>query len=195
MESVCLLLENPIEGVKLSRVANESGPLLAKSRNMLVESFLEISDATHLWFVDTDIHFDLKVLPRLLADDVDIVCGLYYGMQDGERFIPAHIEEETLEGGTGLRILVAPELDAAPDPLIPVFSVATGCMLVKRRVLDPELGGLGFSIREMHPFGYDIYREQALGEDVTFCLRARKAGFEVFLDREARCGHLKRFLI
>jgi hypothetical protein len=48
---------------------------LGHARNALVESFLE-SDATDLIFVDSDVGFDAKVLPRILLSDKLVVGGL-----------------------------------------------------------------------------------------------------------------------
>jgi hypothetical protein len=66
-----------------------------------------------------------------------------------------------------------------------VDAVASGCMVVARRVLEHS---------EMKaPFNriWDEWGEVVCGTDLAFCGRARKAGFEVWAHFGCPCEHLK----
>ena len=59
---------------RFSYLFNES--LITRARNYLVDEFLR-SDATHLMFIDSDIHFNPQDILTLLAMDKDIIGAPY----------------------------------------------------------------------------------------------------------------------
>src|ERR1700685_3100180 len=78
MQSVyVLLLQAPrLEiSVQLDLIAHEA--LITRGRNCLVSKFLDQADATHLFFIDADIAFDISQVTRMLAFDQDLVAGMY----------------------------------------------------------------------------------------------------------------------
>lgn len=177
----------------------ESGPFLVKARNELLKHFLMKSTADYAWFIDTDQHVDLDVLPKLLDAGKDVISPVVYGMVEGERFLPFHFNTgvEVSDDGelTGrqkmLRNVDATELESSPGNLLQVYSVGMACTLIKREVVEK----LGIDVPRMWPFGHESYQDQLLGEDVTFCHRANEAGFKVWVRKDARIGHWKHFLI
>ena len=59
----------------LETMVNES--LISRARNTLTAKFLDMPDATHLFFVDADIGWEPWHLLVLLNRDVDVIGGLY----------------------------------------------------------------------------------------------------------------------
>jgi len=64
--------------------------------------------------------------------------------------------------------------------LAPVDWVGAGALLVRRPVLE-----------KMAPGPWFWPDETGDGEDITFCLKARAAGFRVYCDGRAQVGHLQ----
>ena len=59
----------------LETMVNES--LISRARNTLTAKFLDMPDATHLFFVDADIGWEPWHLLVLLNRNVDVIGGLY----------------------------------------------------------------------------------------------------------------------
>lgn len=120
-----------------------------------------------LW-LDSDMTFSADILYRLLRDKKDIVSGLYYKRQLPK--IPV-IYEKT-DGG------FIPMMEI-PEGMFRADAVGMGCTLMKTEALKKvREGGEMFS-----PY-------TRMGEDLSFCVRAKKAGLEIWCDPEIKCGHL-----
>jgi len=165
---------------------------VAENRNDLVKQFLNHpAKSEWLWVLDPDIVFEPDALAKLLAvahpDKAQIVAGAYYlNSQEAEASITWHADTPD-----GLRLFRRPP--NMPDRAIVLGSCGMGCTLIHRSVFE--------KLAELHKddpwtwFGHDLLdtREGVIraGEDVTFCLRARAAGFTVV----GHCGvvveHLK----
>ncbi len=65
------------------------------------------------------------------------------------------------------------------DGLLPVESVGTGCLMLRRRVL------------EAIPFPWFEHPVPGIGEDTSFCVKARRHGFPVYMDTELCAGHIE----
>jgi len=82
----------------------------------------------------------------------------------------------------------------APGAVVDVDLVGAGCLLVHRSVLeslppsDPNRGKRWFDWRvdmqHLLPPG------EAMSEDFTFCLNARKHGYKILVDTSIRCRHV-----
>jgi hypothetical protein len=158
------------------------GTYIDKNRQELADAAL-LDDATHLFWLDDDMRFEPDVLLRLLAHDKPIV-GLNYprravaSVPTAIRYIgDEHHEREPLftnEADTGLAMVEA---------------IGFGCLLIKAEVFE-KLQRPFFETR------YDPIRGQRVGEDVDFCIKARRAGFDVLVDQAASqtVGHIGKFV-
>lgn len=76
-------------------------------------------------------------------------------------------------------------LPATPDALVKCDAIATGAMLIERRVLE--------AIRDAHPGErrpwFRSHLDTGGGEDFFFCEQARAAGFDVWVDFGVQCAH------
>jgi hypothetical protein len=167
--------------------------MIYHSRNKIAQKFLE-TDAKWLLMIDDDIipcigrpnwmkstvanartlpdaPLQRHVLQRLIGANKTLIGGAYFGRQDGA---PLMCSDRTLE----------PKARAYQDEVASVDWVATGCMLVHRKVFD--------DIKEKYPeldspiangeFDYFHPINSVTGEDVSFCKRAKEAGHQPYID-------------
>jgi GT2 family glycosyltransferase len=188
VESLLQVVVGLSENHEVSVRASVGGPMIAKHRNMLAKSFLEDPRGwDYLLFVDSDMAFRTKDVLTLLKANKPIIGGLYFGIPYGslERFVVAL---KTDENGS---------LSPIPVGKLPkrgscrVNALGMGFTLIKREVIET----LGPDHEKQWPFAETLVDGKGRGEDVTFCLRAKEAGFLSWLCVDARVGHIKSFTI
>lgn len=127
--------------VRFSFLFNES--LITRARNYLVDEFLR-SGATHLLFIDSDIHFDPQDVLALIALNKDIVGAPYPKKSINWRNIAgALIKNPTINPGELDGLVGDYVFNPVPgtkqfkvtEPL-EVMEIGTGYMMVKREVFD-----------------------------------------------------------
>jgi hypothetical protein len=125
--------------LKFSFLFNES--LITRARNYLVDEFLR-SDATHLLFIDSDIHFDPNDVIALLALDKDIIGAPYPKKAINWKNIQrAMIKNPMINPGELDNLVGDYVFNPVPgttqfkvtEPL-EVMEIGTGFMMVKREV-------------------------------------------------------------
>jgi hypothetical protein len=171
-------------------VAIEASGNLAKARNRLVVEFLDNHpECDWLWFCDTDMVFKADTLHRLVARAVqhDLkILGALCVIVTAEGAVPTMFlpDEDAVT-----RVM----LDYPDNEVAEVAATGTGCLLVHRDVLKDMRLKRGGSVHSW--FGYDQFNTAAgeweLGEDVSFCLRARESGWKVYVDTTCAVGHHK----
>ena len=174
-----------------------SGCQLSTARNQMVRDMLDQADAEWLWMLDSDATFSGDMLYRLLAHDEPIVGALAHRIrgtkpiveESPERdIVPVVYKQERDENGNwvGYR-----ELETYGRGLIEADATGCHCLLVHRDVFEKVDTG--------HPhrwFHESVLSNGALaGEDITFCLAARDAGFRVMIDTSIEAGHVKPFVM
>jgi hypothetical protein len=165
-------------------------PRIATARNGIVRAFLESSEAEWLWMLDTDMVFRPDALERLLefADPAEtpILGGLCFGMTlMGEIFPTLYI---CPDDGTKLQHM----FNYPKDTIMSVAATGAACLLLHRGVLEDM--GKNFE----HPrewFSDQIWNGQDMGEDMTFCFRARELGYPVKVHTGLRIGHVKPWIV
>ncbi len=166
----------------------QSGPHLSLGRTRIVEWFLE-TKAAWLLMLDVDMSFTpdaaLAVLDTANAERSPIVGGLFYGFQPATGMVI----EAMRENSDGYPM----PIDAPSDgSLVDVDFIGAGFLCVHRRVFQ--------KLAELHPsplpyFEEIIHNGLPLGEDWGFCVRARAAGFPIYLHSGAPVAHVKRIPI
>ena len=168
-----------------------SGANIVNARNQTVRVFLDNHDAEWLFLVDSDMVFDPDTLDRLVdaADPHErpIVGGLYFGQWVGSgqpQVFPQlfHWREDGLHRATAW----------PTDELYAVGGTGAGCLLIHRRVLE--------ELRTQHPEPWPWFQETRIGdqpisEDLTFCMRAIKAGFPIYVHTGIEAGHVKPHIL
>jgi hypothetical protein len=126
----------------------------------------------------------VHVVDRLLKSGQKLIGATYFGRR---KYSPA-----MFEGG----INNPQAYNAAKKVsghILKTDWVATGCILIHKDVFE----GIKKACPELAPTSgrpfWDFFREgqgQSEGEDVMFCARARKAGFQPMVDTGAQCFHV-----
>jgi len=164
---------------------------IGASRQAIAESFLSFPEATHLLFVDDDITIpDSDSLVRMFnfleKNNESIVSGLYYNKTPPHHPLIMACEETETE----LRFAFPYAGKEPPrNHVIKVGAVPCGFLLIKRQVFekipkpwfvygDPELARKQLLKRGAPP-----------GEDIYFSLKARKHGFNLWVDTRADLLH------
>ena len=175
-----LIAKSHAEGLSLM-TKKEDRAIVPMVRNILVAKAEAVGKFTHLLFIDNDMVFDDGALLRLLALDRDIVGALMVTRgapytpvvkkknKDGEWKTYPNIETMAKEGR------FASDCDG----------VGTGFMLIKMGVFE-KLEKPYFAIP---PFG-----ETLMGEDMYFCDKAKKAGFDICVDAGLIVGHIGEYV-
>lgn len=123
-----------------------------------------------LWILGDDHVFDFDLLTQLLARDVDIVVPLC--LKRTAPYDPVVYAGQN-EKGEYYGVHDLPE-----HGLVEIHAAGSAGMLVRRHVLD----AIGDPVFETGGGG--------MNEDLTFCAKARAAGFTIWCDVEARLGHI-----
>lgn len=170
---------------------------LPEARNELMSYFLEKTDATHIWWIDTDMGFAPDTVERLLKTELDVVGALTYGNSE--------FEPDGLGGYKTESFMVAYDLVKKPDGLVhytlkhdvcidgepqKVAATGTGCLLVSR-VAAAELAatyGHGVFDQVAYP---GITPTARLSEDLSFCYRLSTRGFPIYVHTGVRTNHMK----
>ena len=171
------------------RIERYSSANITNSRNGIVRSFLDDTTASFLLFLDTDMKFEPDLVDRLVDAAIDhgapIVGGLCFGVDDGNLF--ATLYQMVQEEGDKYPHMVRYN-DWPADEMFEVTATGAACLLIHRTVLE--------AMREKYPDPYPWFQETVLGdgpmgEDVTFCIRARLLDFPVFVHTGIEVGHAK----
>lgn len=124
---------------RFSFLFNES--LITRARNYLVDEFLR-SEATHLLFIDSDIHFNPQDVIALLALDKDVIGGPYpkkainwtniaHAARNRTDLEPKELEN--LVGDYVFNVVKGTQQFSVTEPL-EVMEIGTGFMMIKREV-------------------------------------------------------------
>lgn len=162
-----------------------------KARNyMAVEALRQGFD--YLFMVDDDNPIPPETLELMIADDKDIVIAPILSRNPVEKnYHPlcAFYSEVVDVKGKSLRMYHPIKEFKDEGPLHKIDAGGTGCILIKRRVLEKM-----FEKYQDHMFEFgDVTvngQRRTMSEDAEFCERAVDLGFEIWLDDRIRPKHL-----
>lgn len=149
-------------------VSNTSlGTLIVDQRVDLVEEARK-SQCDYILWMDNDMRFPKDSLVRLLNHKKDIVAANYV-----TRELPPHPISFNIADDKWVRIPTKPHSKG----LEKVNGTGMGLMLTSMKVFDAMP-------RPWFHIGYSTVNHKFLGEDILFCMRAEKLGFETFIDHD-----------
>jgi glycosyltransferase involved in cell wall biosynthesis len=171
-----------------------------KARNACVLEALR-NNVDYLFFVDDDNPIPPETLEVLLSADKDVVFAPILGRvpdRQGRHPLCAFYAREVTVDGRPLRLYHNITTFRDSGPLHRVDAGGTGCVLIKRRVLEAlyarhqgyvfEFGDIRFEQKVMVD-GVE-YDRRTMSEDCEFSERAVDAGFELWLDERIRPLHM-----
>ena len=168
----------------LETMVNES--LISRARNTLTAKFLDMPDATHLFFVDADIGWEPWHLLVLLDRNVDVIGGLY-----PMKTMPIKWVVNGFEGA-----------EEGPNGFQEVSKAGTGFLLMKKHVfekmknhpavkqykndigLDPK-----YDAHLKTYFDTAVRQNRYYSEDWTFCENWRDLGGKIYVDKRVLLRH------
>lgn len=172
----CLMNEKTLAGLNgddllVSFLPDCSVP--AAGRNQLVEDFLK-SGFDKLFFVDSDVTFELGALLKLAHKPVDVVGGCYRYKHKTEYYPVTWLDKK--------------ELQWDENKLLEVAAIPTGFLCLSRNVFEKfkkaypgrEYGHMG---KQEYAYFQMVFKDGEMHSDDTFfCREWREAGGKVFLD-------------
>jgi len=161
--------------------------IVSWARNALVKGMAKSTEFA--LFIDADMVIEVDTIDRLVAHDVDIVAGLCTKRTDpaipNMRAINQRTQafEEMVKWDETRRLIEVP-------------GVGTGVMMIKRHVLEEVAEA--FHPHQFHHSGdgrwFELlsypHLDAEAGEDIAFCIKARRCGFKVWVDTSVRPQHL-----
>ena len=149
-------------------------------------------DYTHLMWIDSDIIFDSQQFEQLLSQNKNIIAGLYL-MEGGTHYPVIEKWDETYFKAHGhFEFLSKKELGdrilKEPPKMLNVIYSGMGFMLIKRGVFEsPKIKYLWFATDNLKIGNMT----EMISEDFSFCLKAKRAGFDINIDPTIMVGHEK----
>lgn len=143
------------------------------NRNKIVSYFLEETDHERLVMIDDDIIPPDDVL-SLFDGDEDIISPIVFSKRNGIPYPAIYDLDEC--GQTKVAFVDGSGYQN-------VDAVGTGCIGIKRRVFE-SLDEPYFSFKTSDDGTVNT------GEDISFCLDAREAGFDIVVSLDHVAGHM-----
>lgn len=140
------------------------GSVIAQQRNTLVEQAITV-DASHILWLDSDMHIPASTVKSLLSHNSDIVAATYSTRikpQQSVAFVDQYNLDHRLTATTGVHS---------------VFAVGMGCMMVKIQVYK-NLPKPWFQ------YYWNKDTEELSGEDIYFCKLAKDHGYQIYIDSD-----------
>jgi len=151
---------------------------ISSNRNRIVKEFLK-TDCDYLLMIDDDI-VPLTNPLELVYADKDVI-GMPAKVRRGGRYLDwvAYVKNPEKEEYAPVDFSL---IDDTVD-LLKVDVVGTGCILIKRKVLE--------SIKAPFHTEFDEDGILTYGTDFAFCVKVKEAGFEIFTTPWRICEHYK----
>lgn len=170
-----------LEKVDACAVSFNVGSLIYTSRNDLAIRAIKMG-ADYVFWLDSDMVFSPDILQKMfeIKDKGDIISGLYY------RRVPpfSPVLFKTLEIDEK-GICTWDDFEEVPDGVFEVAGCGFGCVLMPTDLFIDIQSRFG---RMFDPIG-------GVGEDLSFCWRARQLGFKIICDSSLQLGHVGHHVV
>ena len=146
-----------------------------------------------LW-IDSDIVFNVEKFYQLILMDEKIASG-WYCTEDGKTTSVAHwLDEDNFKGNGGVMNHETIESISKRKKPFTVDYAGFGWLLIKHGVFEDSQMKYPWFAPKMQVFESGAVQDMC-GEDVSFCLDAKEAGFRIMCDPRIRVGHEKTRVI
>jgi hypothetical protein len=156
--------------------AQREGAYIEQNRTRLIQMAIE-QRCDKLFFLDSDIIVEGNVVNKLLAHNKPFI-GAAYNMRSFPLYSNVKFTDD--EG----KFIAVPDL---PKELFKCAGVPTGAMLIDIPTVQ----------KIPHPW-FDLTHDEngnlVLGEDIYFCQKAIKLGYEIWCDPTIQIGHIGTYV-
>ena len=150
--------------------------LVSYARERIAEAALE-HGCEYLFFVDDDMMVPVDLFYKLVANGKDICAALAFTRNPDHKAV-CYETKEGFDQSSGSQYGFTKFVENYPkDQLFECDAVGFGAVLIRTEVLK----------KIPQPWFFGMERT---GEDITLCIKARKAGFSVWMDSRIKLGHL-----
>lgn len=159
--------------------------LVYDARNQLAKYVRETGGFDYVLWIDSDMTFNDDLLDRLLEDIEGrmAVTGLCFGRRPP--FKPCIYKAlDVKTEGQLIKPHDEPYYDYPRDQIFEVEACGFACLLMRVDMLEA-----------MGIYGVPFFPVAGLGEDLTFCWRARKLDMKFHCDSRLKIGHIMRISI
>ena len=178
----CLLNLRPVGETEIKLL---KGTLVYDARNQLTQYALGKGGYDFVLWLDSDMTFEPDLLERLM-EDIDgkqAVTGLCFGRRPPFKpciYKSIRVEKE----GLGVMPHADNWYDYPRDQLFEVEGFGFACVLMRMDMLDA-----------MSVYGIPFFPVAGLGEDLSFCWRARQLDIRLWCDSRLKIGHIMRLSV
>jgi len=151
-----------------------AGTLIFDQRNNLVKTALDIK-ADYLLFVDADMRFPKDTLKILMSHNKDII-----GVNATTRSEPVKPTAKNFVVNEDQSVDWIPIYSNAKSGIEKADGIGCGVMLVNTRVFK--------AMEEPYFYFEQLPNNKLLGEDIYFCIKAKDAGFDTWVDHDLSKG-------
>lgn len=161
------------------------GSLVYDSRNKLAMEAIQSQSDYVMWF-DSDMLFSpdvmVEMMDELEAEKLDILSGIYF--RRVKPYTPVIFEHLKInkDGSCYHRNF---ENDYPKDTLFEVDGIGFGGVIMRTSVLIDVFAEFGTFFNPLN----------GIGEDLSFCWRARKLGYKIHCDSRIKFGHCGHYVI
>lgn len=151
-----------------------AGTLIFDQRNNLVKTALDIK-ADYLLFVDADMRFPKDTLKILMSHNKDII-----GVNATTRSEPVKPTAKNFVVNEDQSVDWIPIYSNAKSGIEKADGIGCGVMLVNTKVFK--------AMEEPYFYFEQLPNNKLLGEDIYFCIKAKDAGFDTWVDHDLSKG-------
>ena len=136
-----------------------------------------------IFWIDSDVSWDVEDFKKLYYSELEIVSGLYMTHPNGTVAVAFETEE-----GSGLPRKVNESEFILWDEPVEAWGVGFGFVAMKSGVFE-KITRPWFEIKKIRwpDHGFDTN----VGEDYSWCMKAREAGYKVWVDSDVKVLHHK----
>jgi GT2 family glycosyltransferase len=162
--------------------------LVYDARNQITKYAIEKGGFDYILWLDSDMTFEPDLMERLIADIEGTedgirkmaVTGLCFGRRPP--FKPCiYSELEVKQEGNLITPHAGNYWEYPRDSVFEVEACGFACVLMRMEMLEA-----------MGIYGVPFFPVAGLGEDLTFCWRARKLDMKFYCDSRLKIGHIMR---
>lgn len=172
---------------------------LVGARNLAVKTFLEKGKGDWLFWIDTDMGFELDSVDRLLevadATERPIVGGLCFGQKETDEdgyfgyrtSARATIFNWQTSDGENVPTKFTARAWYPPNSVVRCAGTGSAFILIHKSVFEKMREEYGSTWYDQIPSDDG----ELIGEDISFCIRANAQGFPIHVHTGVRTTHMK----